>query len=42
MGWVWLVVLVGVVFPSVATFLLAFVPLPSWVEPGWVRLAHAP
>ncbi len=35
---VWLVVLVGVVFPSVATFLLAFVPLPSWVEPGWVRL----
>jgi cytochrome c biogenesis protein CcdA len=34
----WLLVLVGVVFPSVGTFLLAFVPLPDWVDPNWVRL----
>ncbi len=34
----WLVLLVGVIFPSVGTMLLAFVPLPEWVEPNWVRL----
>lgn len=34
----WLIVLVGVAFPSVGTMLLAFVPLPEWVEPNWVRL----
>lgn len=35
----WLVVLVGVVFPDVGTFLLAFVPVPSFVDETWVRLA---
>jgi hypothetical protein len=34
----WLVVLVGIAVPSVATLLLAFVPLPEWVDPNWVRI----
>ncbi|MFN3653479.1 MAG: hypothetical protein ACK47B_28195 [Armatimonadota bacterium] len=34
----WLVVAIGVIFPSVGTFLLAFVPLPEWVNDNWVRL----
>jgi len=34
----WLLVLVGVAFPNVGAMLLAFVPLPEWVEPNWVRL----
>ena len=28
---VWIAVIVGIAFPSVGTFLLSFVPLPSWV-----------
>lgn len=36
---VWVVAVLGVVFPSFATFLLAFVPLPAWVDRTWVRLA---
>jgi hypothetical protein len=36
---IWLVVLVGVAFPAVGTFLLAFVPLPEWIDETWVRLA---
>jgi uncharacterized protein YqgV (UPF0045/DUF77 family) len=35
----WLIVLLGVIFPSVATFLLAFVTLPAWVNDNMVRLA---
>jgi hypothetical protein len=35
----WMIVVLGVAFPSVGTFLLAFVPLPEWVSPMWVRLA---
>jgi hypothetical protein len=35
----WLVALVGIAFPTVGTFLLSFVPLPSWVDRTWVRLA---
>jgi hypothetical protein len=35
----WIAVLVGVLLPSVGTFLLAMVPLPDWVDEGWVRLA---
>ena len=33
----WLVVLVGIAFPKIGTFLLAFVPLPDWVDQGLVR-----
>ena len=36
---IWLVVLLGVAFPWVGTFLLSFVPLPEWVDDRWVRLA---
>jgi hypothetical protein len=35
----WVVAVLGIVFPSFATFLLAFVPLPAWVDRAWVRLA---
>src|SRR6266576_137207 len=35
----WIVVLLGVAFPSLGTFLLAFVPLSAQLSPGWVRLA---
>ena len=36
---VWILVVVGIAFPTVGTFLLAFVPLPDWVSKGLVRLA---
>jgi hypothetical protein len=35
----WIVAVFGVIFPSFATFLLTFVPLPAWVDRAWVRLA---
>jgi hypothetical protein len=35
----WIVVLLGIIFPAVGTFLLAFIPLPDWVGDTWVRLA---
>jgi hypothetical protein len=35
----WLVALVGVIVPSVGTFLLGLVKLPSWVDQNWIRLA---
>src|SRR5215212_1441267 len=35
----WIVAVLGIIFPSFATFLLAFVPLPDWVSRTWVRLA---
>jgi len=36
----WPIVLVSVIWPSVAAFLLAFVTFPEWVEP-WIRPAMA-
>ncbi|TAK33874.1 MAG: hypothetical protein EPO21_11670 [Chloroflexota bacterium] len=35
----WLVVLIGIAFPSAATFLLALVTVPGWVDRTWIRLA---
>ena len=35
----WMVAVLGIIFPSFATFLLTFVPLPSWVSRTWIRLA---
>src|SRR5579871_2252584 len=35
----WIVALLGILFPSLATFLLAFVRLPAWVDRAWIRLA---
>jgi hypothetical protein len=36
---IWLIVLTGVAFPTVATFLLSFVTLPKWIDKTWIRLA---
>ena len=36
---VWVVLLVGVIVPDVGTMLLAFVPVPDFVDPLWVRIA---
>ena len=36
---VWVVLLVGVIVPDVGTLLLAFVPVPDFVDPLWVRVA---
>src|SRR5215210_3513332 len=35
---VWVLVLVGVIFPEVGTTMLAFVPVPDFVDEGIVRL----
>ena len=35
---VWAALLVGVVIPDVGTFLIAFVPVPDFVDPLWVRI----
>jgi len=34
---VWPLLLIGVAFPKAAAFVLAFVPIPKWVSPGWIR-----
>src|SRR5947207_12650535 len=34
----WIVALVGVLEPSVATFLFAFVTVPAWLDKRWIRL----
>jgi len=34
----WVAALIGVIVPDLGTFLLAFVPRPSWVQEGWLRL----
>jgi hypothetical protein len=36
---VWVAMLLGVVVPSVGTFMLALVPVPDFVDEGWIRLA---
>jgi hypothetical protein len=36
---VWVALVAGVIVPSVGTFLLAFAPLPDWVDRNLVRLA---
>jgi len=33
----WIVVVLGIAFPRLAAFLLAFIPLPAWIT-GWVRV----
>lgn len=35
----WVATLVGVILPDLGTWLLAFVPRPSWIQEGWLRLA---
>ena len=36
---IWILCLLGIAFPAFATFMLSFVPLPSWVDRTLVRLA---
>ena len=36
---VWVVLLVGVIVPDIGTLLLAFVPVPDFVDQLWVRIA---
>ena len=36
---VWAALLAGVIIPDVGTFLLAFVPVPDFIDPLWVRIA---
>ena len=36
---VWAAALVGVVLPDVGSFLVAAIPVPDWIDEGWVRLA---
>lgn len=35
----WVAALVGVIFPNVGALLIAAVPLPAFIDEGWVRLA---
>jgi hypothetical protein len=35
---IWAVLVVGVLVPDVGSLLLAFMPIPPWVEEDWVRL----
>jgi len=35
----WVVLVVGVILPEVGTFLLAFAPIPDFVDENWIRLA---
>ena len=35
---VWVLTIVGVVFPDIGTFMLAFVPVPEFIDEGVVRL----
>lgn len=35
----WVVALIGVLLPDVGTFLVAAVPVPSFIREEWVRLA---
>jgi hypothetical protein len=35
----WLVTLAGILVPRVATFVLAFIPIPDFVDDTWIRLA---
>ena len=36
---VWVVTLLGILIPDIGTFLLAFVPVPDFIDETWVRLA---
>lgn len=36
---VWVLALVGIAFPDIGTFMIAFVPVPDFIDAGLVRLA---
>ncbi|HEX4440910.1 MAG TPA: phage holin family protein [Thermoanaerobaculia bacterium] len=33
----WPLLLIGIPFPKIAAFVIAFVPIPKWVASGWIR-----
>jgi len=33
----WPLLLIGIPFPKIAAFVIAFVPIPKWVPSGWIR-----
>ena len=35
----WVLTLIGVLFPDFGTFLVAFVPAPDFIDEGWIRIA---
>ena len=35
----WVVTVIGILIPDIGTFMLAFVPVPDFVDEAWVRLA---
>lgn len=35
----WVVTILGILIPDIGTFMLAFVPVPDFVDENWVRLA---
>lgn len=35
----WVVTLLGILIPDIGTFMLAFVPVPDFIDENWVRLA---
>jgi hypothetical protein len=35
----WVVTLLGVLFPNVGTFLIAFIPAPDFISETWIRIA---
>jgi hypothetical protein len=36
---VWVAVVIGVIVPDVGAFLIAALPVPDWIDEGWIRLA---
>jgi len=35
---IWVILIIGAVVPGAGAFLLAFAPIPDWVDDGWVQL----
>jgi len=35
----WVVALIGILIPAIGVLLLAMVPIPRWLDQGWIRLA---
>jgi hypothetical protein len=36
---VWVITLAGILYPDIATFVLTFIPVPSFVDTTWIRIA---
>jgi hypothetical protein len=38
---IWLVIVIGIAWPPIGTFLLTFIRIPRWVNANWIRIALA-